>query len=130
MCRRPDRGASGRTAKDKVRGKGEGKATTLEKTIVYGERREQGQRRQRQWRGDLPLLPQLQQGRRLLLLPPAAHPEQAAPAAGAQPQELAVEEGQDAVFTITVTGTSPDYQWQRDGGDISGANDSMKRKIE
>ena len=39
----------------------------------------------------------------------------------AQPQALTVVAGQKASFSITVTGSSPLYQWQKDGVDIVGA---------
>jgi 3-phytase len=40
-----------------------------------------------------------------------------------QPQNQAVEEGQPATFTVMAEGTGPlTYQWQKNGGDISGTN--------
>ncbi len=45
------------------------------------------------------------------------------PAITAQPQDLTVTEGQPASFSVSATGTAPlNYQWQKDGVDIQGAN--------
>ncbi|MCX8520026.1 MAG: DUF1566 domain-containing protein [Rhodoferax sp.] len=47
-----------------------------------------------------------------------------APTITTQPTDLAVNAGQKATFSVTATGTSPSYQWQRNGSDISGATSS------
>jgi hypothetical protein len=38
-----------------------------------------------------------------------------------QPDAVTVNTGEPASFTVVATGTSPAYQWQKDGSDISGA---------
>jgi len=46
----------------------------------------------------------------------------AAPVIVAQPQALAVHDGDSAMFQVATTGTEPaTYEWQRDGQPISGA---------
>lgn len=48
------------------------------------------------------------------------------PAITSQPQSRTNSLGQDAVFTVTATGTAPlSYQWRFNGNDISGADDSV-----
>ena len=52
------------------------------------------------------------------------------PAISAQPQSLAVNRGQSAEFSVTATGSSPmDYQWSKDGRNITGATASVLRII-
>lgn len=46
----------------------------------------------------------------------------AAPTIDAQPSNQSVPMGLTATFSVTVSGTSPQYQWYRDGAAISGAN--------
>ena len=46
-----------------------------------------------------------------------------APSITEQPDNLSILEGDAASFTVSVNGTAPfDYQWQKDGTDIAGAN--------
>jgi len=47
-----------------------------------------------------------------------------APAITAQPQNVTTDEGTNAVFGVTATGTSLAYQWEKDGVNISGATSS------
>jgi hypothetical protein len=47
-----------------------------------------------------------------------------APAVTAQPQNQTVTAGNAATFTVTAIGTSPAYQWRRNGSNISGATTS------
>ena len=50
-------------------------------------------------------------------------PEPMAPTIQTQPQDTSASIGQSAVFTVTAQGTVPlQYQWQRNGEDITGAN--------
>ena len=50
---------------------------------------------------------------------------QEAPAITTQPQDVSVNTGQTATFTVTASGTAPlSYQWSRDGAVISGATAS------
>jgi hypothetical protein len=48
-----------------------------------------------------------------------------APAITAQPVDLSVPMGLTATYSITATGTAPQYQWSRDGVAIPGANQSQ-----
>ena len=48
----------------------------------------------------------------------------AAVAITAQPAALAITAGQTATFSVTATGTSPNYQWRRNGTPIVGATSS------
>ncbi|HXF44674.1 MAG TPA: immunoglobulin domain-containing protein [Burkholderiaceae bacterium] len=49
-------------------------------------------------------------------------PTGTAPSIGAQPQSVAVTEGQNARFTVSASGDAPlSYQWKRNGADIAGA---------
>ena len=41
-----------------------------------------------------------------------------------QPDNVTIAEGEDAVFTVFVSGDSPSYQWQKDGADISDIADT------
>jgi beta-galactosidase len=50
-------------------------------------------------------------------LPPAP----VAPAITTQPAAATLVEGQTATFTVVATGTSPQYQWRKNGADIAGA---------
>ena len=45
----------------------------------------------------------------------------AVPVITAQPADQSVEEGQDATFTVTATGSQLEYQWRRDDVDLPGA---------
>ena len=47
-----------------------------------------------------------------------------APTIDTQPAPQTVTEGQSATFTVAASGTTPGYQWKKDGADISGANSS------
>ena len=47
-----------------------------------------------------------------------------APAIVTQPASQMVDEGADATFSVTATGSALGYQWQRDGVDIAGATSS------
>ena len=40
------------------------------------------------------------------------------------PDDVSIAEGDDAVFTVMVSGDSPSYQWQKDGADISDIADT------
>ncbi|MCX8516809.1 MAG: DUF1566 domain-containing protein [Rhodoferax sp.] len=44
-----------------------------------------------------------------------------APAIGKQPENQSVVTGASASFSVTAAGTSPSYQWKKNGSDISGA---------
>ena len=48
----------------------------------------------------------------------------AAVAITAQPAALTITAGQTATFSVTATGTSPNYQWRRNGTPIAGATSS------
>lgn len=49
-----------------------------------------------------------------------------APAITAEPMSLTVNEGLPASFTVAASGNpAPTFQWKKDGGDISGATDSV-----
>ena len=41
-----------------------------------------------------------------------------------QPGDISIAEGEDALFTVFVSGDSPSYQWQKDGADISDIADT------
>ena len=46
-----------------------------------------------------------------------------APTITSQPASVSVNEGSDARFSVSVTGTSPmSYQWRRGSSDVPGAN--------
>ena len=47
-----------------------------------------------------------------------------APAIATQPTAQTVTEGQTATFAVTVTGTTPGYQWKKNGANIPGATSS------
>ena len=47
-----------------------------------------------------------------------------APSITSQPASQTVNEGQTATFSVTATGTSPSYQWKKNGSNISGATSS------
>lgn len=55
---------------------------------------------------------------------PVLPPLPVAPAINTQPVGLSVSAGQTASFSVVATGSSPDYQWRRDGVNIAGANQS------
>ena len=50
--------------------------------------------------------------------------EAEAPAITSQPENLSVTTGQTASFSVIATGTSPGYQWKKNGADIPGATSS------
>lgn len=54
-------------------------------------------------------------------LPPLP-PVPVAPAITVQPAAVAVATGRPAVFTVTATGTDPQYQWRKNGVAIAGAS--------
>ena len=56
-------------------------------------------------------------GETLPPLPPAP----IAPAISVQPVAVAVATGQPAIFSVTATGTAPQYQWRKNGVPIAGA---------
>ena len=41
-----------------------------------------------------------------------------------QPDDVTIAAGENAVFTVVVSGDSPSYQWQKDGADISDIADT------
>ena len=47
-----------------------------------------------------------------------------APVISTQPASQTVTEGETATFSVTAAGTSPGYQWKKNGTDISGATSS------
>ncbi|RZJ10185.1 MAG: hypothetical protein EOP39_09380 [Rubrivivax sp.] len=53
--------------------------------------------------------------------PPAVTPVVVAPGIGAQPADAKVVDGNTATFSVSATGSSLSYQWQRDGQSIAGA---------
>lgn len=53
---------------------------------------------------------------------PPASPPASPPAVATQPQSATVADGQAASFSVTATGESLRYQWQRNGVDVAGAN--------
>ena len=52
------------------------------------------------------------------------NPAVVAPAISTQPSAQTVTAGQSATFSVTATGTSPSYQWKKNGSNISGATSS------
>ncbi len=56
-------------------------------------------------------------GEALPVLPPVP----VAPAISTQPSAVAVTTGQAATFSVTATGTTPQYQWHRNGANVAGA---------
>lgn len=53
--------------------------------------------------------------------PPPVTPSVVAPSIGSQPQDARVADGATATFSVTASGSSLTYRWQRDGKDITGA---------
>lgn len=53
--------------------------------------------------------------------PPPPPPAVVAPSIGSQPQDAKVIDGATATFSVTASGSSLSYQWQRDGQAIAGA---------
>jgi len=47
-----------------------------------------------------------------------------APQISSDPKDVAVEAGNSASFSVTASGATPSFQWQRNGSDISGAQSS------
>jgi hypothetical protein len=55
--------------------------------------------------------------------PAPTQPQSTAPTISTQPINVTVNVGQPATFSVVAAGTSPlSYQWQANGGNISGAN--------